>query len=153
MPQFNYQRAAAALVDAMFTTDEDAAKKHGVSVRSIWRWRDRMKEDPRLAACVSRLASAKEQDWIADIPVAITSGIKFLKRAADEADHRDPEVIVAVAGSLKILSDIETTRKIVDVQLQQFAVIESSTTSEGAYLDEGFAETTIDTGAEEVEED
>lgn len=147
VPTFNPSRAAVILTDAMLTTDEKASELHGVSVRTIRNYRVRLHSDPHFAAFFLKVKKAKESDWVADLPEAIASGIKFLKRAADEASHQHPDVIVAVAGGLKILADIDITRKIVDAQLQES---QSLATAESAYLNEGIAESTVDTTSVEV---
>ena len=44
--------AAMVIVEAAFTTDEKAARRPGVSVRSVQRWRRRLSTDPLLLASV-----------------------------------------------------------------------------------------------------
>ena len=45
MPAFNYERAAAAIVDAAYMGDKEAAQKHGVTTRTVRRWRKRLETD------------------------------------------------------------------------------------------------------------
>lgn len=55
MPAFNYGRAAAAIVDAHRYGDRRAAKLHGVTVRSLRRWRRRLMADRYLRALVDSM--------------------------------------------------------------------------------------------------
>ena len=60
---FNYERAAAALVDAAYLGDAAAAKKWEVTVRTIELWRDRLKTDSILSEFFARKRAAAESRW------------------------------------------------------------------------------------------
>ena len=49
---FNRDKATAVLLEALYTTDAKAAKKYGVSLRTLRRWRARLAVDADLAAFV-----------------------------------------------------------------------------------------------------
>lgn len=61
--KFNYERAAAALVDAAYLGDAAAAKKWDVSVRTIEIWRERLKTDLILSEFFARKRRAAESQW------------------------------------------------------------------------------------------
>lgn len=117
MPTFNYELASTVLVEAAYQGDDVAAKKYGVSVRSVRRWRKRIDEDERLASFVRIKKDRMEQRWADELPSAIRASITYLQNAAQEVNKRDPDAIHAVAGALKILSDVALTKEVLDARL------------------------------------
>jgi len=115
--QINIDVAAQALVDAIFSSDKEAAKKHEVSVRTIRRWRERAKYDEDLSLKVRELKNEIETAWIDTINPAIVSGVRYLQRAAKKANEIDAETIVAITGAVKAMSDVENNRRILDTLL------------------------------------
>jgi len=117
MPKFNYERAATALAEAAFTDDLTASQRHGVSLRTLERYRSRLRTDEKLAAFVAAKKAALEREWASSLAPAIREAIRFLQRAAREADPGDPNAIYAVAGALKILSEVFMTREVIGARL------------------------------------
>lgn len=115
--KINYERAATILVEAAFSNDKTAAEKYGVTTRTVQRYRDRLETDDELALLVAIKKQRFEDGWADELSGAIRSSIRFLQRAANEADPKDPAVIHAVAGSLKILADVTLTKKVLDARL------------------------------------
>jgi hypothetical protein len=111
------EEIARTLVDAVLEGDEVAAKKHKLSTRSVWRYRARSRKDSRLAELVRAKLELKEKDWAQDLPGAIGAAIEFLRRASEDADHKDPQVIYSIAGALKILTDVTMSRRVLDARL------------------------------------
>lgn len=114
---FNYDQAAAALVEAAYYGDEQAAKEYDVSRRTIRRWRNRMDEDDDLAALVAAKKQQFEDSWADELPAAIRASIEFLGRAARNGKVHDTDSIRTIAGSLKILADVALTKKVLDARL------------------------------------
>ncbi|MBW4598997.1 MAG: hypothetical protein KME29_05115 [Calothrix sp. FI2-JRJ7] len=114
---FNYERAAGALVDAIFSGDKAAAEKWDVSTRSIEEWRSRLKEDEELLALFKSKKQAREKSWASEIPDTIQAGLKFVKDATSHSDPADPEAIKAIVGALKVLMDIDLTKQVLDARL------------------------------------
>lgn len=114
---FNCDRAASALVDALFVGDKEAAAKWDCSTRSIEEWRVRMKEDGDLLLAFNAKKRSREKTWAGDIPEAIASGLKFIKDATSHADPADPEAIKAITQAVKVLMDIDLTKQILDARL------------------------------------
>jgi len=119
MAPFNYERAGAALAEAAFYGDTQAAEHFGISIRSIQRYRKRLKEDDKLASVVVEKKRILEEAWADELPGAIGSAVEFLHRAGKEADPTDPDAIHSVAGALKILSQVAMTRKVIDARLSK----------------------------------
>jgi hypothetical protein len=114
--KFKPERAAAILVEAAFTSDEKAARHWDVSVRSLLNWRNRLDEDPEFAAIFHHKKEIFEANWSLDLLPAMYSAIDYLKRASAETTY-SPEYIHAVAGGLKILSDVRVTKEVIDARL------------------------------------
>lgn len=118
---FNRERAATVLVEAAYTDDEKAAEKWGVTRVSIWGWRKRLATDPQLLTLFNYKKEQFEAEWAQDLPLAIKAGIDFLKRAAQQSDVKKPDVIYSIAGGLKILADIQTTKELLDARLAELS--------------------------------
>jgi hypothetical protein len=114
---FNYERAASALVDAIFSGDKAAAEKWDVSTRSIEEWRVRLKEDSELEAQFKIKKKAREKSWAGEIPHTIEEGLKFIKDATKHADPADPQAINAITSALKVLMDVDLTKQVLDARL------------------------------------
>lgn len=97
-------RIATMLADADLTSDEVAAKRHGVSVRTLWRHRARLRQDPALAARVSEKRLALEADWAEERRTFLKAGLAKLNELVALAGV---DQIRDVAGALKIVGDLE----------------------------------------------
>ncbi|WP_287408284.1 hypothetical protein [Oceanithermus sp.] len=115
--KFNYERASRMLAEAMFHGDHAVVERYGTSLRSLQRYRRRLADGDRvLADLVAEKKAALEREWAGELAPAIREGIMFLRRAAKAADPSDPDAIHAVAGSLKILSEIALTKEVLDAR-------------------------------------
>lgn len=117
MPSFNCERAAIILVEAAFFGDKPTARKFGVTTRTIQNYRQRLEEDDELSAFFTIKKQRFEDEWADELPAAIRASIRFLARAAQEANPMDPNVIHSVAGALKILADVTLTKQVLDARL------------------------------------
>jgi hypothetical protein len=114
MGRFNYERAATALVEAAYLGDVEAAEKHGVTTRSIRRWRDRLDDDRKLSALVRVKRKKAEEDWAKELSTSIRAAINFLARASQNANVKDPETIEAVTAALEVLTSVAMTKRVLD---------------------------------------
>lgn len=94
--RINYDRAAMVLVDAAFSNDVRAARKHNVDDRTIRRWRERMETDEVLSEKVRIAYEQATNKWADRLNGAIISGIEFLQSAAMDADHNDAGMVAAL---------------------------------------------------------
>ncbi len=115
--QHTLQQMAGILAEAAYYGDSQTAAKYGVSVRTLQRWRERLAEDQSLQAAFERARAAFEQEWASEAIVAIKAGLQFLAKAAQTAKASDPAAIHAVAGGVKIASEILTVREVLDARL------------------------------------
>ena len=117
MSSFRYEFASIVIVEAAFFGDKPTAAKYGISPRTIHRYRKRLNEDAQLSALVKIKKDLMEQEWAKDMPAAIRASIEFLRKAANNAKTDDPDAIHAVAGALKILSEVALTKRVIDARL------------------------------------
>lgn len=117
--KFNPERAAAILLEAQLTTDKAAVENHGISARTLFNWRERLYTDETFSDIFRRKKELSERDWASSLAPAIRDGIDFLARAGREANHKDPEVIHAIAGALKILTTTATKKEVLDATLNR----------------------------------
>ena len=80
-----------------------------------------VEDDAELAAACREKKAIVEADWAEKLPGAIRGCIAFLARAAAECDPSDPTAIHSMAGALKILAEVATTRQVLDVRLAKQA--------------------------------
>lgn len=117
MPRFNNELAAIILVESVFFGDKTTAAKYGISTRTIRNYRKRLNEDTQFSASFQEKKERMEREWAHEMPAAIRASIEFLRKAANDAKTDDPDAIHAVAGALKILSEVALTKEIIDARL------------------------------------
>jgi uncharacterized protein (DUF2267 family) len=115
------ERAAQVIIEATLDGDAAVTKRHGVSLRTLQRWRKALEADDKLAQLVAAKKSLLEANWADEIPAALTKCVAFLRRAAEEANHKDPDAIHSVAGAMKLLSETRGTWKMLDLKLARLA--------------------------------
>jgi hypothetical protein len=119
----NKELAASVLFDAIYTTDEQACQKYGVSVRSLQRWRRLLADgdDPELAGCVATKKAAFDRAWAEQLPVALTKALTTLSECmdavrADSLLRVNPDMIYSIVGVVKTCAEIELTRKVLNAR-------------------------------------
>lgn len=116
---------ARLILDSIALGRKEAARKHGVSERTLSRAVAAAKADPEVAQAVrdkrAALDAEKDAEWRRQAPAALESAVRFLQRAAEQADPKAPEAIHAVAGALKLLSAEMMGWKALDVRLARSA--------------------------------
>ena len=110
-------RRARILIDAMYMGEKDAAKKHGVSIRSIMNWKKELGNDSEFSTIFRKYANEREKSWADEIPAALEASINFLKSAANEASPKNADVIKAISGATQVLSDVAITKDIIDARI------------------------------------
>jgi len=117
MPAFNYDLASSALVDAAYMGDTEAAKKHGVTTRTIRNWRTRLETDVHFSSLFREKKLLSDQEWASELPSAIRSAIRFVRESAKESKLGDPKATAVIADALSILAEVAITREILDARL------------------------------------
>jgi len=107
------------LVDASLTTDQAAARKWEVHRSTIYRWREKLEEDPALQRLTTKYwKQAREADsWVQDATRTIRSAQAFIRDAANEMDPSDPHAVEAMTEALQTITDALQMARIVDARL------------------------------------
>lgn len=119
----NKEFAATVLFDAIYTTDQQACQKYGVSVRSLQRWRRLLADgDPELAGSVATKKAAFDAAWAENLPGALAKGLEALDSCyraiqGDPEAQKNPNVIHALAGAFRICAEVHLTGRIIDARL------------------------------------
>lgn len=113
----NDERKATVLVDALYKGDKAAAAKHGVSERSVRRWRVDLEEGTTLSSIVQKKLLERDKSWAEEIPAALNACIGYIREAAQTVNKRDPDAIEAVTKAAATLSEIDITRGIINARL------------------------------------
>ncbi len=116
MPAFNEELAARVLIEASISGDKVAAQKYDVEERTVRNYRARLETDPHFSAFF-RLKQKETQDaWVSGLTPAIMAGIDFLQRAAQNLEPKDPEAVKAVTESVRVLSELAITTKVINAR-------------------------------------
>lgn len=109
-----------ALVDRLFEGDKAVAERLGVTRQTLFYWRGKLESDPEVLTVFDDLRQKRLNAWTSELPPAITACAEFIKRAATEASHKNPESIKAVAVAMKTLNDVLTdSRRRLQVEDEQ----------------------------------
>jgi len=108
---------AQILVEASISGDEATAKRNGITLRTIGRYRVRARHEPALSEIVLRKKELAEANWAAELPSAIRAGIDFMLDAFRSKKRDDPDMLHAVAGAWKILTEAALTKDVLDARL------------------------------------
>lgn len=111
LPEHDNQRAARALADAYFTTNKQAAAKHGISTRSIARYLSMLQKDASLSGLYDRLLEdVCTRPWADELSQTLTTPRKIgVKLEAVEADSLAD--ITQLVGLTRELMERELSRK------------------------------------------
>ncbi len=118
-PKTSNETLARALTYAALHGDDAAAKKFKLSTRTLQRARASPREE--LAQVVAIVAEKKAEligQWIDSIPSALLECVAFVRKATQELSAQDPEALHAVAGAIKILTDAQMNREVLDVWIE-----------------------------------
>lgn len=108
------ERAAKVLVDSCFMTDAEAAKRHGVSRRTVISYRHRL--DPAHETFTAELAQhftvklreAREvEGWADGLTETIRKAMSAVCECCDEMDKSDPRTLPALTEALRVLVDAQ----------------------------------------------
>jgi hypothetical protein len=112
------------LLEACYSNDSVVAEKYSIDRRTLSNWRKKLVEDDKLSQEFSLKKEEFEATWIDSMRASIMSGAKFLQRAANEAEEetlRNPEMVRAIAGAIKICSDVILTGGMINARIANFA--------------------------------
>jgi hypothetical protein len=123
MAALNKEVVATVLIDAVYTTDEQACQNYGVSVRSLQRWRRRLFDgDPELAGLVATKKAARDAAWADSLPNVLAKCLHALEDcfAAVQSDPevlKRPDIIFALSGAYKICAEVHLTSRFIEARV------------------------------------
>ena len=124
---FNAERAASILAEASLWTDTYAAKRWGVTARSISNWRKLTETDSDFSELFDRKKAAIDKAWGNEARAALR---RMLRKLDDLVQEAGPEQIREVAGAVKIVGELEVTRGAIQSDEQPGAVQQDRQTTQ-----------------------
>lgn len=120
---FKKDLAAAVLLEAAYTTDSAACAKYGITTRTLTNYRVRLVEDPEFSDYFHTKKALFDKAWADELPAALKKGIRLIAECADsfgkdeQIFKRNPELIHALAGAVKVCADVYYTGKVIDARI------------------------------------
>lgn len=109
-PTFDRDKALQVVIDAEHLGDAGAAKKHRISVRTVIRYRERVRADPKLSEAVLAEKASNMKAWRGQLEAARQ---KLLTRVVELAANSDN--LFHVSGALKIVADATNADQVITV--------------------------------------
>ncbi|GIW32867.1 hypothetical protein [Meiothermus sp.] len=110
-------RVSTILAEAAFSDDRSVCQRHGITDRTLRRYRARMMNDPRLSAIVREKQARLTEKWADELAPAIGAAIRFLRQACELGDPTSPNMVRAVAESLQALAELDLTRQVLQSRM------------------------------------
>lgn len=123
MSKFNADFAATVLLEAAFTTDKAVCVKYGITDRTLRNYRQRLAADANFSAIFHTKKESVDKAWADELGTALRKGIRLIAECADgfgqdeQMYKRNPELIAAIAGAVKICAEVYYTGKVIDARL------------------------------------
>lgn len=115
--KFTDDQILQILVEAAYKGDDYVSKLYGITDRTVRNWKNRLNFDVGFSKLFYEKKRLFEREWATELPTAIKAAIEACKRAVQSLDPSDPDGAHAIAGILKILSEIATMREVLDARL------------------------------------
>lgn len=110
---------ARAMADATLIGDRKAAKKHGISYRTIETNRAKLDPSSPLAFELQRVLNDQDLSWSGGIPDVLQAGYELLFEAIKQCDPSEMSTIVKLSTEILIpLSETMMSREIIRAQTQ-----------------------------------
>lgn len=113
----NLERMALILVEAELFGSTKASEKWGIHRNTVYNYRQALQENEALFNAYQLQKDKMLCNWADEIPAAVIACISFLRKAAEEADHTNPQVIEAISKALATLAEIGITKEMIDIRL------------------------------------
>lgn len=108
---------AQILAETDLYTDERVASRWGLSVRTIERYRQRLRTDPVLAGIVGEKRRKLTAAWVDNATKFLVVALRELEERCKTAKSKeDAEVLRAIADSLKIVGELKLENEVLSQQ-------------------------------------
>lgn len=118
MAKTNPDFIAQVVLDSMYASDEEVARKHNISMRTVRNYRKLVEADSGVAAVFQLKKMKSDEAWAHQIPGALRAVLKWVEDSMPSMPPT-PDTLHAAAGAAKLLSEIEMTRRIIDDRLSK----------------------------------
>ena len=123
MAALNKEIVATVLIDAVYTTDEQACQKYGISTKTLQRYRKQLaRGDPELSGFVHIKKTARDAAWAETLPNVLAKCLQALEAcfAAVQSDPealKRPDIIFALSGAYKVCAEVYLTGRFIDARV------------------------------------
>lgn len=112
-PQRDNMKAAKALIDAAIQGDATACETHGITTRTLQRYRAALENDEELSLFYAQLSrTISTQSWADELNLTLTSAIRKQGEMIRGLKEHTAENINATTNAIKALSEIAITRDV-----------------------------------------
>jgi hypothetical protein len=118
--KFDPEFAATVLLEALFTSDRKACEKYNITDRTLRNYRARLNSDADFSALFQKKKALLDRAWADDLTATARKAARFIGSVAESDDpglRRNPVMVHAMAGALKICVDAYLTNRVIDARL------------------------------------
>jgi transposase-like protein len=116
--QYSLEQQARIILEAVNGDPDATCSRHGITRRTLQRWRKSLKVgDTELSRNVAEKKRALDDAWAEKIPGCLSACVEYITEAASQVLRTDPQAIHAVAGAMKLVSEVAATWKIIDARI------------------------------------
>jgi transposase-like protein len=108
---------AEALVYAAYNTDQEAARKYGVTMRTLLNWRKELVKNQALSDFFQ--LKRKAFNRVTSLADTLNSSVDFLNRACSEMSPADPLAVQTVIQAAQMLFKAQAMNRILDARLRE----------------------------------
>jgi hypothetical protein len=125
-PQLDNHTAALILVDAILTNDRTAAAKHGITDRTLRRYRDALRTDQELSA-LFQLArkDAAQRSWAQELDAGLVEVITQIRTRSERLPDT-PEGYQAIVDAARALGEIAVAREVLGATAREDGAFEAA---------------------------
>lgn len=118
---YNREFAATVLLTAVYSCDEDACQKYGITTRTLQNYRRRLTSDHSLSEVFATKKAKLDEEWVEDFVAPLKQGAAVIKECFEEIRRNprsklNPMLIDAVSNALRTCADIALTAKAINAQ-------------------------------------
>jgi hypothetical protein len=118
--KFDPEFAATVLLEAVFTSDRKACEKFNITDRTLRNYRARLNSDADFSALFQKKKALLDRAWADDLTATARKAARFIGSVAESDEpsvRRNPVMVHAMAGALKICVDAYLTNRVIDARL------------------------------------
>ena len=114
--KFSKEQIAQILVESVYLGERETADKYQIATITIQRWWRKVEIDTELFKLVEIKKRMFSRKWVDKAGAFIDQAFDYLNNAS-HSKNVTPEMVHAIAGALKIASEIVAIREVLDARL------------------------------------